>query len=198
MDTTIPSIDSPSLLPIARHRFTVDDYYRMAESGILSPTDRVELIEGAVVDMNPMGSKHAACLTRLDDLIRPGLVSTNASLRTQCPIHLSDDSEPEPDLAVVVKRADHYSSAHLEARDVLLLIEVAESSRTYDLTVKVPLYARFAVPEVRIVDLERDVVEVRRRPESGAYAESAALRRGESVQSTTLPTLRLDVAAVLG
>ncbi len=197
MDTTIPSIDSPSLLPIARHRFTVDDYYRMSESGILSPTDRVELIEGAIVDMNPSGVRHANCVDFLnEELVR--LAPPAAKVRVQQPIRLDDVNEPEPDVCVVRRHSPNYSDSHPGALDVYLIVEVAESSRTYDLTVKVPLYARFAVQEVWIVDLERDVVEVRRRPESGAYAESASLRRGESGQSTSLPTLRLDVAAVLG
>src|SRR5689334_7852246 len=120
---------------VAQHRFTVDDYTRMADAGILSEDDRVELIEGAVVEMSPFRRLHAACVDRLNAWLNR-LLGASAIVRVQSPIRLSDYSEPQPDIALLRPRADFYASGHPGPRDVLLVIEVADTSLDYDRGVK--------------------------------------------------------------
>lgn len=137
---------------IRRHKLTVADYYRMAEVGILAPEARVELIEGEIVDMVPIGTRHSAVVTLLHDAIAAA-VSGAAQVRCQQPLRLGDISEPEPDLAVVRPHPDRYFDAHPTAADTLLVIEVADSSLAYDRDIKTPLYARHGVPAVWLIDL---------------------------------------------
>jgi Uma2 family endonuclease len=136
---------------IARHRLSVDDYHRMAESGILGPDDRVELLEGEILDMSPIGSLHAA-LVRVLARWLGSIAGDRAIVAVQDPIRLDDASEPQPDIAILKARPDCYASAHPGPEDVLLVVEVAETSLGYDLGVKVPLYARHGIPEVWVVD----------------------------------------------
>lgn len=146
-----------------RHRITVEHYHRMADAGLFGQNERVELINGEIVDMPPMGSRHAAALEQFATILtrRAG---DRAIVRTQLPLRLTDDSEPEPDIAVVRHRADHYRSAHPEASDVLLLIEISGATLRFDLEAKVPLYARCEIPEVWIVDLVGAKVHLFRTP----------------------------------
>jgi Uma2 family endonuclease len=137
---------------IRRHKLTVADYYRMAEVGILAPEARVELIEGEIVDMVPMGSRHAAAISLFTQRLTIA-VTPQALVRCQLPLRLGDLSEPEPDLAVVRPHPDRYFDAHPTAADTLLVIEVADSSLAYDRDIKIPLYARHCVPAVWLIDL---------------------------------------------
>jgi Uma2 family endonuclease len=139
-------------IAIPRHRFSVDEYHRMAESGILAPTQRVELIEGEIVDMTPIGRRHVACVARLSHVFIRG-VGDRAVVLVQSPLRLVDHSEPEPDLVVLRPRADFYAGKDAGPQDVLLVIEVADISEHYDRHVKVPLDARHGIPEVWLVDL---------------------------------------------
>ncbi len=152
-----------------RHRLTVNDYYRMAETGILTADDKVELIDGELIDMTPIGSRHAALVDRLNHLLLPAL-SRFAIVRVQQPVRLSDVSEPEPDIAVVLIRADFYESAHPKPDDIYLLIEVADSSLPYDRDLKLPLYARHGVREVWLVDIESKTLRMFRSPTRDGYA----------------------------
>lgn len=154
-----------------RHRLTVHDYYRMAEAGILKAHDRVELIDGELIDMTPIGSRHAAAVDRLNHLLLPAL-SKRAIVRVQQPVRLSDLSEPEPDIAVVAIRSDFYESAHPKPADIYLLIEVADSSLPYDRDLKLPLYARHGVKEVWLADIESKTLRVYRSPAREGYAQS--------------------------
>ncbi|MGH9154512.1 MAG: Uma2 family endonuclease [Acidimicrobiales bacterium] len=115
----------------ARHRFSVDDYYRMAESGVLGPGDRVELIEGEIVEMSPIGSRHAACLRRLVALFSEG-TRGRAILSVQDPVRLDQHSEPQPDLALLRPRPDYYADGHPGPGDVLLLVEVCDTTWAFD------------------------------------------------------------------
>src|SRR5918912_896850 len=153
---------------IAKRYFNVSEYYRMAEAGILTADDRVELIEGEIVQMSPIGSLHAACVRRLNQLLQR-LLGHAAVISVQDPVRLSDFSEPEPDVALLKPRADFYAHQHPTPDDVLLIIEVADTTVLYDRNVKVPLYARAGIPEVWLVDLQQDLIEVYARPTSGAY-----------------------------
>jgi Uma2 family endonuclease len=182
---------------LARRLFTVAEYHKMAEAGILSEDDRVELLEGEIVAMSPIGSRHAACVMRLTELLSERVVG-RAHVNVQNPVRLGEHSEPQPDLALLRRRRDFYASSHPGPEDVLLVIEVAETSAAVDREVKVPLYARFGVPEVWLVDLAGDQVEVFREPSAEGYREVRVLRRGESLAPALLPDLLVPVDAVLG
>lgn len=183
--------------PLVHHRFTVGDYHRMGEAGILTEDDRVELIRGEIVMMSPIGSKHAGCVNALTRLLAVALNGV-ACVQVQNPIGLDNFSEPQPDLSVLKYRADDYRSASPVTANVLLVIEVADSTLGSDRGVKLPLYAEAGIPEYWLVDLQGERVEVYRAPASGAYAEKQVLARGEQVICGTLPQLTLDVATILG
>lgn len=178
-------------------RFTVDEYHRMAQAGVLSEDDRVELIEGAVVEMAAIGSRHAGCVNRLLRLIHPRAVE-RAVVSAQNPVRLNQYSEPQPDLSILRPRADFYTSGHPGPDDVLLLIEVAETSAEADREVKVPLYARAGIKEVWLVDLEGDVIEVHRRPSAEGSPEARRVCRGEDLSPEAFPDLVLAAEAILG
>ena len=175
--------------------FTVAEYYRMADAGILTEDDRVELIEGEILDMGPIGVRHAACVEKAAALVRERV--SGAMVRVQNPVHLSDRSEPQPDLALVRAREDFYVTAHPGPQDVLLLIEVADSSVLYDRNRKIPLYARSGIPEVWLVDLATNAVEVHAAPGNGSYSHVERFERGTAAVSLHLRDLRLDAADVL-
>jgi Uma2 family endonuclease len=182
---------------IAKRYFNVSEYYRMAEAGILTADDRVELIEGEIVQMSPIGSLHAACVRRLNQLLQR-LLGHAAVISVQDPVRLSDFSEPEPDVALLKPRADFYAHQHPTPDDVLLIIEVADTTVLYDRNVKVPLYARAGIPEVWLVDLQQDLIELYARPAGGSYQVQRQVRRGERLTAETIPQPTLDVDAVLG
>lgn len=169
----------------------------MAEFGILSEDDRVELIEGEIVRMSPIGSRHAACVGRLNRLLNR-LVGLDAIVRVQDPIRLNGYSEPEPDVALVKPRSDFYSREHPGPGDVLLLIEVADTSVERDLEAKLPLYAQAGIPEAWLVNLPAETIEVHSRPDSGEYRETVRVKRGETLESRTIPGLEVAADDILG
>jgi Uma2 family endonuclease len=179
-----------------RHRLSVDAYYRMAEAGILTDPHRVELIDGEIIDLPAIGSPHAAITNRLARLFSRTLRDEVALVSVQSPLRLDAYNEPEPDLMVLRPRGDGYRASHPGASDVLLLIEVSESSLAYDRSAKLPLYARFGVPEVWIVDLIGTAVEVYREPREGAYASRERLTSG-LLAPALIPGGTIDVAHVL-
>jgi len=181
---------------LLKRLFTVAEYHKMAEAGILSEDDRVELLEGEVVRTAPIGLRHATCVRRLNRLFSKW-VGERAIVDVQNPIRLGEHSEPQPDVALLKPRPDFYATSHPGPEDVVLVIEVAETSAAVDREVKVPLYARFGVPEVWLVDLAEDRVEVFREPSAQGYREVRVLRRGESVAPALLPDLAVPVDAVL-
>ncbi len=168
-----------------RRLFTADEYYRLADVGILSRDDRVELLDGDIIEMTPIGIRHAACVDRLLALLQPR-VAGRAILRVQNPIRLDPHSEPQPDLSILKARADFYASGHPTPADVLLVIEVADSSLKFDRDVKVPLYARLGIPEVWLVDLEEGRVEIFAQPARDGYQQSHLAVRGERVTCDAL------------
>ena len=174
------------------HRFTVDEYHRMAEVGLLGEDDRVELLEGEIIDMSPIGSRHAACVNRLTRLLATGL-GDRAIVAVQNPVRVSDLSEPQPDLAVLRARDDFYAEQLPGPADVLLLIEVADTSLAFDRHVKVPLYARAGVPEVWVVDLDGEVVEVFRGPGPEGYADAARAGRHESLAAAGVSVTAAEI-----
>jgi Uma2 family endonuclease len=183
-------------IEVLKRRFTVEEYYKMAEAGILCEDDRVELLDGQIVEMTPIGSRHAAAVDRLTRLLSH-LVGEAALVRVQNPIRLSQHSEPQPDLALLKPRSDFYAHAHPSPKDVLLVVEVAETSVGIDRKVKIPLYAKAGISEVWLVDLE-ERVEVYRKPSSQGYGETQRPRRGRSLSPQALPELKVSVSDILG
>jgi Uma2 family endonuclease len=169
----------------------------MLEAGILQEDSRVELIDGDLIAMCPIGPRHADEIDRLVELLVPRLVG-RAILRVQNPVRLGDHSEPQPDLMVVNRRENGYASAHPGPADVLLLIEVMDSSADYDRGTKLGLYARFSIVEVWLIDLNEDRVELHRAPLDGTYTDRLIRGRGTSISPAALPDLILDVDAILG
>ena len=187
------AIESPLLL--ARHRLTVDGYYRMAEAGILPPGQRTELIDGEIFDMASISSRHAAMVRRLGLLIDTAAAG-RVEVRSQNPIRLGNHSEPEPDLLIVAWRSDFYASAHPTPADTKLLIEVADSTLRYDVQIKLPLYARHGVPEVWIVDLEGLQLLRYRQPQGETYTLVDVLTRPGVLAPDAAPELALDLSGL--
>jgi Uma2 family endonuclease len=183
---------------LTRHRFTWDDYHALAAAGALKEDDKVELIEGEIVDMAPIGSRHAAAVDRLGRWLVMGC-GTRAIVRVRGPVRVGAHSEPQPDLLALERRDDFYQDAPPTADDVLLLIEVADSSLQYDQAVKLPLYARAGVREVWLVDLVRNEVQVHREPTPGGFSfVERCGRGGASVEPIAFPGLSLRVDELLG
>jgi Uma2 family endonuclease len=182
---------------LTRRRFTVDEYYEMARAGILGEDDRVELIDGEIVEMPPIGPGHAGSVGgAAEQLMRQ--FGDRAHVRVQNPIRLGPHDEPQPDLALVRRRADSYRSAHPTPADVLLVIEVADTSLAADRGVKMPLYARFGLPEAWLVDLQHEVVLVHREPAADGYRLVTTARRGERLRPLAFPDRELAVDDLLG
>ena len=175
MQTTLERPEAPP-----RHRFDVDAYHRMAEAGILSREDRVELIEGEIVDMAPIGSAHGWQGQPPRPAGRTPAADGRVIASVQSPLRLDRHNEPQPDLMLLRPRADDYASGHPTAADVLLLVEVADSSLAYDRGPKLALYARHGVPEVWLVDLVSRAVEICREPGPDGYAERHRRTEGEA------------------
>ena len=180
----------------ARHRLDVDDYYRMAEVGILKRDERVELIDGEIIDMTPIGSAHAGKTNRLGRLVARAAAEGLALVSVQSPLRLDAYNEPEPDLMLLRPREDDYQASHPSPGDVLLLVEISDSSLAYDRGAKLALYARFGVPEVWIVDIAGAGVEVCRMPRDGAYG-SRELRTSGMLSPDLAPGIAIDVAPLL-
>ena len=175
-----------------RHRITVDQYYRMDEVGLFHPDERVELIDGEIVDMAPIGIAHASLQEQLGTLLLQAL-GPRAIVRQGLPVHLGDRSEPQPDIAVVAPRADRYRTRHPVAADVLLLVEISDSTLRFDRDVKVSLYARHGVAEVWVLDVQNSVVLGYREPSGGAYAVSTTDALGLRPLAA-LPEVTVDLA----
>lgn len=185
------------ILDRQRHRLCRADYHRMADAGIFSEDDPIELIAGELVDRPPIGDEHAGLTTQLNHLIyRSGV--QDALVSVQSPLVLDDHSEPEPDLMLLRFRADYYKHAKPRAADVLLLIEVADSSLSDDRSVKRPLYAQHGIAEVWIVNLQDRVAEVNRDPDGQDYRDTWLARAGDRLQSRQVPDWTLSVSELLG
>ena len=179
-----------------KHRFSVKEYYRMAETGVLRPDARVELLDGEIIDMSPIGPFHGGVVARLTRLFT--LFSKNRWLLSpQNPLRLNDYSEPEPDGMLLKPSPDDYTSRHPQPEDVFLLVEVSDSSLAIDVEKKLPLYGREGVAEVWIVNLEEAVVEIHREPHFNGYASKTVLRAGDQARPLAFPDAVVDVAELL-
>lgn len=178
-------------------RFTVDEYYLMAEVGIIKPGERVELLDGEIVPMSPIGPMHAEVVERLRDLLSEQLKG-KANVRSQNPVRTSKRSEPQPDVSVVKPRSGGYTKAHPTSADVLLLIEVSDTTLAKDRDVKLPLYAAAGIPEVWIVDLASQQIEQHYGPGGNQYRSKQTWGRGQGVPAQTIAGLVVAVDEVLG
>ena len=177
--------------------FTVDAYHRLAELGILDEDDRVELLDGQIVEMTPIGGAHAACVIRLTDLLSRRS-ARDISVSVQNPVVLAERWEPQPDIAVL-RRPGGAAGAWLpNAQDVLLIIEVADTSLERDRDLKIPRYAAAGIPEAWLVDLVGDAISVCRQPGSDGYAEIVSVTRAETLRPLLLPGVAIAVDEILG
>ena len=187
----------PAPTTITKRRFSVKEYYLMAEAGILSPRDRVELIDGEIVQMAAIGSYHAACVDTLSNLFRE-MLGRRVIVRVQNPVRLGERSEPEPDIALLRPRADAYRDAHPGPDDVMLIVEVSHSTVEYDRDVKTPLYAEAGIPELWLVNLDEDYIDGLSDPDGAGYRAMRRYARGERIAPALLPDAALDVSEILG
>ena len=174
-------------------RFTVDEYYMLAEAGILAPSERVELLDGEIITMAAMGSRHAAGIRAFDELLGEAL-GRRVTRSVQCPLRLSHWCEPEPDIALLRRRDDAYAGGHPAPADVLLLIEVADSSVRNDRRRKLPVYALFGIPEVWLADLPAGQVEIHDRPTPAGYARTRVVGRDGWLTPAAFPDIAIAVA----
>jgi Uma2 family endonuclease len=182
---------------LAKHWISVDEYERMGHAGIFGDDARLELLEGEIYEMSPIGSPHAACVKYLNTLFNR-LFSGKMLVGVQDPIRLDDFSEPQPDIALLRWRDDFYKNSHPTPADVLLVIEVADTTVESDRSYKLPLYAKAGIPEVWIVNLPDETIELYAEPASGVYQVSKTFERGEEVQAQGVSELRVGVADILG
>jgi Uma2 family endonuclease len=180
----------------ATRRFTVDEYHRMGEAGILFPDERVELLEGEVVEMSPIGSRHAACVRTLNAVLGERLWG-RAIVAVHDPVRLGKYSEPQPDLALLAPRDDRYATEHPGPGDALLVVEVADTTTLSDRNGKIPLYARAGVTEAWLVDLPAGAVEVYRSPEAGAYRDVHRAGPDDAVSPLAFPDVHVPLRDVL-
>lgn len=180
------------------HKFNIETYHRLISTGILHEDDRVELIEGRIVDMTPIGTRHSSCVKRLNSLFSRKLQGC-AIVSVQDPVQLTEDeSEPQPDITLLKNREDFYSDELPKAEDVLLLIEVADTSVEYDREIKVPLYARASIQEVWLVNLLENCIEIYSSPRSGVYVLSLTVKNDQTLSPKAFPDVSLTAKQILG
>ena len=189
--------DPQAAVAIPRHRFTVEDFARLGDAGIFAEDDRVELIDGEIRDMTPIGQPHAWIVNRLARRLFTRLAD-GVYVSVQNPLRLDGHTEPQPDLVVARGGEDDYADRHLEAGDVLLVIEVADSSLRYDRAEKMPRYGRSGIPEAWLVDVTGGAVTVYTTPGAGGYASEQVFRPGAEIASTTVAGLRVTVDEIVG
>lgn len=183
--------------PWVPHRpITVAEYHRMGEVGILTEDDRVELIEGELIAMSPVGSGHAGTANTLTRALVMA-VGDRGVVAVGNPVQLDDLTEPQPDFTVLKPKPDDYRSGTPRPADVLLVVEIADSSLAYDRTIKRALYARHGIPEVWIVNLRAGEVEVCRAPAGDAYASVSVVPRDGVLEIERLPGVRVPVSALM-
>ena len=179
-----------------KRKFTVAEYYRMAEVGILHHTERVELLDGEIIVMAPIGIPHATGVRRMERVLHQALGAA-AAISVQNPVRLDDHSEPEPDIALLRFREDDYATAHPGPADVLVVMEVSDSTLDFDREVKSKRYAAAGIPEMWVMNLPGDCLDRLDQPGPAGYARHTVFRRGEKISPAALPDLELAVADLL-
>lgn len=194
---TVVEVEKIAISPIQRKRFRSDEVSKMVEAGILPEESGWELIDGYLVDKMTVGSKHASVVRRLSKMLERNYGDI-VQVSGQNPVHINDHNEPEPNIALLKPREDFYADSHPTAADVLLLIEVADSSVDYDRDIKKTLYAEAGVVEFWLVSLKDTAVEVYTQPKNGNYRLARILEAGESVEAAAIENLTLRVEEILG
>jgi Uma2 family endonuclease len=189
------SADILSRHPVPRHRLTLDEYHRLGEVGILGNEDRVELLDGQLVDLSPIGPRHALAVDALNELLLTA-VAGRVGVRVQNPIALGGSTEPHPDIALVRRPWHGYPNAHPRPGDTLLLIEVADTSLETDRGAKLELYARAGIQEFWIVDLTTDGVLVYRNPSGDRYASMTRVEPSGVVEVKGLSGVAIPAASL--
>lgn len=181
--------------PVERKLFTVEEYEQMILAGILGEDDRLELIAGDILALSPVGSAHMAYVNRLNHLLmqRAGAL---AQVSVQNPVRLAN-SEPQPDLALLRPKSDYYAQALPQPADVLLLVEIADTTADYNRSVKIPLYGRNEIVESWLVDLTENMIEVYRNPAATGYRTKQTVGRGDRLSLAALPALTVDANEIL-
>jgi Uma2 family endonuclease len=181
---------------VAKRRFTVEEYHRMAEAGVFPPQDRLELLGGEIIEMSPIGKAHAVCVDRLTRRFVE-IAARRAIVRVQNPIQLGPRSEPQPDLALLRPREDDYAGSHPGPTDILLVVEVADTSQDYDRGNKIPAYAEAGIPEAWLVDLRARAFEIYREPAPGGYHQLRRVSSSEFLAPSAFPDARIEAAEIL-
>jgi Uma2 family endonuclease len=187
----------PMLTDVTKRLFTVDEYYRMADAGILTQFDRVELIDGEIIEMNPIGARHAECVDRATTFFTEAF-GRKAIVSIQNSLPLTRYTEPQPDIVVLKARPDFYRSKRRGPEDVLLLVEVSDTTLRYDRNVKLRRYAAAGILEVWIEDLNENLLLVCREPAGDQYTIELTFRREESVSPLAFPEAIFKVEDLLG
>lgn len=187
---------------ISRRKLSIDEYHLMAEAGIIRPDERVELIKGEILEMggtplSPIGKDHAAVVRRINNLLNHLLDTTKYIIDQQNPVTIPDHSEPEPDLMVVPYRHDFYAESGVRSEDVLLLIEVSDTTLQKDQHIKLPLYAEAGIPEVWIVDINAGKIYQYLRPQQDEYLERRTFDRSMKISASQF-SLEVEVKALIG
>jgi Uma2 family endonuclease len=181
---------------MTRRRFTVEEYHLMVHAGILTEMDRVELIDGEIIQATSIGRRHAACVAQLTRHLTRALAD-RAVVWSRNPVRLPRDTEPQPDATILRLRAGHDVLHPARADDVLWLVEAADVSYRYDRYVKLPLYARAGIPEVWLVDLTHEVVEVHRQPRPRGYGSTHTVARGAMLVPGAFDDITIPAADLL-
>ncbi|CCI22456.1 Uma2 family endonuclease [Microcystis aeruginosa] len=184
-------------LSLITRKFTVEEYEKMATEGIIKPDEKVELIRGEIIKMSPMGTRHASIVDRLIQLLYRKFGDL-ILLGVQNPIRLNNNSQPEPDLSLLIPRSDFYVAAYPCPQDIYLIIEVSDSTIDYDRYTKIPLYAEANIQEVWIVNLKEECLEVYRHPLHGSYQAIQKYYRGEIIFIESFPAIEFTIAEILG
>lgn len=184
-------------MQVAKHFFTVEEFERMGGAGIFSEDARLELIEGQIVELSPTGSRHASCVIFLNRFLNQA-AGNSALISIQNPMQLNDITEPQPDVALQRLRDDFCRNSHPKPQDVLLIIEVSDTTVDYDRLIKLPLYAKAGIPEVWIINLPAEQIEIYAEPVGDAYRITKQAQRGEIAQAQSVATLHINTDEVLG
>jgi Uma2 family endonuclease len=184
-------------IALNRYHFTVDDFNFLHDQGKFKPDDRLELIEGEIYEMSPIGSFHARCVDFLSNMLA-ALLFRKCIVRTQSPVILNDLNQPQPDLAVIRYQEDFYKHSHPKASDILLVIEVSDTTVELDRNIKFPKYASAHIPEAWLIDLRAERIEVHSDPKEETYGTVRIYQRGEEIFSETIPEIKFSVDNILG
>ncbi len=195
--TTLVDVEKIPNPPVTRKKFRSDEVYKMMEIGILPEESGWELIDGEIIHRMPIGSKHAAVVRKLEKYLERNF-GDRLIISGQNPIQIDEHNEPEPDIALLVPQDDFYAEAHPTAKDVLLVIEVSDSTLEYDRDIKKNIYAEAGISEFWLVNLQKNTIETFWNPTSGDYYEMRIFEQSETIQSKNIEYLTLPVSEILG